>query len=50
MKETENHIFRFPWVREVQDGLIRTFSHKFGGMKSMAIIMTMPIGTPTMNE
>jgi hypothetical protein len=50
MKETENRIFRFPWLREVQDGLIRTFNQRFGGMNSMAIIIMMPIGTPTMNE
>ncbi len=50
MKETEKQIFRFPWLREVQDGLIRTFNQRFGGMNSMAIIIMMPIGTPTMNE
>ena len=50
MKEAENPTFRFPLVREVQDGLIRTFNHKFGGMNNMAIIIMMLIGTPTMNE
>ncbi len=50
MKETEKQIFRFPWLREVQDGLIRTFDQRFGGMNTIAIIITMPIGTPTMNE
>lgn len=50
MKETGNHTFRFPWVREIQDGFIRTLNQRFGGMNHMAIIIMMPIGTPTMNE
>jgi hypothetical protein len=49
MTETKNR-FSASVVTESQDVFIRTVDQRFGGMNSMAMIIMMPIGTPTMNE